>query len=74
MQFVRLHAAAAAAFLITEAAVTEAWSFRTKRDVWVPSDPLAYEVKITFDSSGRFLTPIGMVRLQKKSTHARQSR
>ena len=67
MQFIRLYAAAAVAFLITEVPVTEAWSFRTKRGDWEPSDPLAYEVPITFDSFGRFLAPIGMVRPQKKT-------
>jgi hypothetical protein len=59
MQFTHLFAAAALS-LVPGA---EASAFRTKRDaVWLPSDPHAFEVNLGFDSVGRYLTPIGMVR------------
>jgi hypothetical protein len=55
-------AAATVAFL-GGAPVTEARASRATRDAaWVPSDPDAFEVKLSFDKVGRHVTDIGMVR------------
>jgi hypothetical protein len=46
---------------------TEARAVRTKRhhnDVWTPSDPQAFELKLGYDQVGRFVTTIGMVSRQ----------
>jgi len=60
MRFTHFWAAAAVAFVpVTEAQATD----------WAPSDPEAFEVKLDFDSVGRYTAPIGMVRRAINSTH-----
>jgi len=58
MRFIVLCAAAALA-------LGEAIEARTtrvnRRDVWNPSDPLAFELALGFDPVGRYVTTIGMV-------------
>ena len=59
MLFIVLCAAAGVTFL---AQATEARSTRpNRRDVWVPLNPQAFEVKLDFDKVGRYVTTIGMV-------------
>ncbi len=59
-RFAHLWAAAAAIALVP---ASEARVSRTKRDsAWVPIDPQAFEVNLSFDHVGRYLAPIGMVR------------
>lgn len=56
------HLCAAAAIALVPASEAR-WFSRTKRDsAWVPTDPLAFEVNLSFDHVGRYLAPIGMVR------------
>jgi len=63
MRFTHLYAPVAVAFFLSEIPVTEARISRVKRDVvWVPWNPRAFEVKVSFDDIGRYLIPIGMVR------------
>ena len=59
LRFAHLCAAAAIALVPGSAARVS----RTKRGTnWVPSDPQAFEVTLSFDNAGRYLAPIGMVR------------
>jgi len=63
MRFTHLYAPLAVAFFLRAIPVTEARISRAKRDgPWVPSNPQAFEVKVSFDDVGRYLIPIGMVR------------
>ena len=62
-----LSAAAAATvpfvFFFAEVPLTEARSSRAKRDApWVPSDPRAFQVNLGYDTVGRYVASIGMVR------------
>lgn len=60
LRFPHLCAAAATIALVP---ASEARVSRTKRaSAWVPSDPQAFEVNLSFDNVGRYLAPIGMVR------------
>lgn len=60
MRFTHSYAAAAVAFFLRGVPVGEARTSPVKR--WVPSDPQAFEVELGFDSVGRYLATIGMVR------------
>ncbi len=62
MLFIVLCAAAAVAFLSPATAARAARVNR--RDVWVPSNPQAFEVDIGFDQAGRYVITIGMVSRQ----------
>lgn len=59
LRFAHLCAAAAIVLVPGSAARVS----RTKRATgFVPSDPQAFEVTLSFDNAGRYLAPIGMVR------------
>ena len=59
MLFIALYAAVVVAFLSPATAARTARSDR--RDVWIPTNPEAFEVDLGFDRVGRYVITIGMV-------------